>query len=115
MNAFDVIKKQFRVLEIRPSSQDQPQNFAFNWKFVAILFLIALHIVMVIVFLAFEAANYDEISASVFVSLTSLVSIVFYLSFESRTNSVYKLIDDLDQFVFKRKIKFHILPKIRYS
>lgn len=110
MKAFDVIKVQFRVLAIRPLSRDQPQNVDFNWKFLSILFLIALHIVMVIVFLAFEAANYDEISASVFIILTSLVGIVFYLSFEYQTNSVYKLIGDLDQFVSKRKtfVKFAI-------
>lgn len=104
MIAFDVIKMQFRVLGIRPVSLDQPRNFAFNWNFPAILFLIAIHIVMVIVFLAFEATNFEEKSASVFIILTSLVGIVFYLSFEWQTNSVYKIIDDLDQFVFKRKI-----------
>lgn len=105
MNAFDVIQMQFRVLEIRPLRQHQPQNVAFNWKFLTILFLIALHILMVFLFLTIEATNYGEYSASIFVILTSFVSIIFYLSFECQSNSVFKLIDDLDHFTFTRRLQ----------
>lgn len=105
MNAFDAIQMQFRVLGIRPLQQSQPQNFALNWKEVAILFLITLHLMMVFVFLAVEASNYDEYSGSLFISLTGLAAIFFYLSFAWQTNSVFKLIDDLNEFISKRK--FH--------
>lgn len=103
MNAFDAIQRQFRILEIRPLQQHQHQTFALNWKNVAILFLLTLHILMVFVFLAIEASNYDEYFGSLFISLTGLTTIFFYLSFKWQANSVYKLIDDLNGFVSTRK------------
>lgn len=109
MKAFDKIQTQFRAMEIRPLEPSQQQKFAVNWTFLAIIFLITLHIVMVIVFCATEATNYYEYSASVFVTLTALVSIIFYLSFAWQTNSVFKLIDDLDHFANTRKI---LLPRM---
>lgn len=112
MNAFDVIQMQFRILEIRPLQQNQPQNFASNWKFLAIIFVIILHILMVFSFLTIEATNYDEYSASVFVILTGLISIIFYLSIEYQINRVFKLINDFDNFAVRRKIQQLWLIKI---
>lgn len=112
MNAFDVIQMQFRILEIRPLQQNQPQNFASNWKFLAIIFVIILHILMVFLFLTIEATNYDEYSASVFVILTGLISIIFYLSIEYQINRVFKLINDFDNFAVRRKIQQLWLIKI---
>lgn len=106
MNAFNVIKTQFSVLEIRPlqPQQNQTENFSSKWKFPAILFLIALNIMMVFIFLAIEASNYYELSGSVFYISTGLISIIFYLSLKCQINSVFKLIGDLNHFVFERKI-----------
>lgn len=98
MNAFDAIQKQFRVLQIRA------HNLTLNWENVAILFLITLHILMVFVFLAIEASNYDEYFGALFVLFTAQTAIFFYLSFTWQTNNVFKLIDDLNEFVRRRKI-----------
>lgn len=117
MNAFNVIQSQFCLLGICSPPKNQPHTLAFHRKYLAILFLITLQIVLEIVFLAIEAANYDEISASVFIILTSFVSIVFYLSLKCQSNSVFKLISHFDAFVHDRKTLHSILhfPNIDFN
>lgn len=102
MNAFDVIEKQFFLLEIRPLQPSQ--KFAFNGKNVAILFLISMQVVTVLLFLAIEASNYDDYFGSLFISLTALTTVFSYFVFISQRNNIFKLITDLNGFATKRKI-----------
>lgn len=105
MSSFDAIRTQFRILDICPvEQQQQQQKFELNRKHVMILTLITLHVIMVIVFLAIEASNYNEYLGSLFIALTGLTSIFLYLLFTWQTKSIFKLIGDLDHFTLTRKI-----------
>lgn len=104
MNAFHVIQRQFQILEIRPQqNQQQQQKFTLNGKNKAILLSILIHIMMVFAYLAIGASNYDEYAGSLFICLTALTGIFFYLSFTWQSKSIFDFMDDLNDFVLKRK------------
>lgn len=102
LNAFDVIQKQFRILEIHRLQQSR--KFGLNWKNVAILCLILFQVVTVLLFLAIEASTNVEYFGSIFLALTPLTTIFSYLSFAWQINDILKLIMDLNAFATRRKI-----------
>lgn len=96
MKPFTLIKRQLNILAIYPS------NSQLNWKNAAFTVLIASMFVLLFVFLLFGASTYDERSGTFFVFLTSVLGVIFYLSFVCQKQKIFRLIDDLDQFVTKR-------------
>lgn len=95
MKPFTLIRRQLNILAICPSNQ-------FSWKNVAITSLIASMCVLLFVFFLFGASTYDERSGTFFVFLTAVLGAIFYVSFVCQKQRIFRLIDDLDQFVTKR-------------
>lgn len=104
METFTLIKRQLHILAICPSNQDN-SNSSLNWKNVAITVLIASMCALLFVFFLFGASTYDERSGTFFVFLTAILGVIFYLSFVCQKQRIFHLIDDLDQFLAKRKTR----------
>lgn len=101
MGAFALVKSQLHILAICPSNQDH-SKIQLSWNNVGITVLIISHTLLVLIYLVFAECTYDERSGIFFVFLTAMLGAIFYLSFAYQKQRIFRLVNDLDEFVIQR-------------
>lgn len=98
MKTFEAIRMQLTALSVHQSDQD----FRFSWKNITIISLFIQHVIATVTFLFFEANSFDEYSEASFSMMTELLVIISYSAFVWERKSIFKLIDDSDNFTVSR-------------
>lgn len=111
MKIFQYVQKLYGVLGIHRSNSNK--NNTWNRRKVLTYFMLVQFTGTSIIFFLFQAKTFKEYADSFYISATASLKVCTYTVSLWKMPKVFKLIDNFENFIQKRKFSFHFIETYR--